>query len=366
MDEDDGEGSSATRAFARARSSASPGERASTCAVGTWAVGTDRARLSHAKRARARAHDDVDALSDAVNASSSASSSMSAQSPTPYALSKARAVLAVDSSSPRVRLRAVDERAHVRGSLEESLRSLTAGVSRRPARARATTTVIGVVVIIVIVSGGRPRRVAAVVIARARRDSATSRAVASSRARQSTSTMGSPTTRARAGTTSHSRRASTMGDETADERRATSRAARRRRERHRRAREAEAAPEVTFRNYVPRDDALARGKLPAATAPATSAIGGTRRRGRGEELALESNVGDVDPSMLAPRRVNWDSSATSSPNWKSWSVERGARWWISRGKRNGNARRRVLFLFCFWFGDDGWWDESQWSSVSCD
>ena len=71
---------------------------------------------------------------------------------------------------------------------------------------------------------------------------------------------------------------------------------------------------MTFRNYVPRDDALARGKLPAATAPATSAIGGNEETGTGaKRLALESNVGDVDPSMLAPRRVNWDLKRDVEP-----------------------------------------------------
>jgi len=30
-------------------------------------------------------------------------------------------------------------------------------------------------------------------------------------------------------------------------------------------------------------------------------------------LALESNVGDVDPSMLAPRRVNWDLKRDVEP-----------------------------------------------------
>ena len=108
-----------------------------------------------------------------------------------------------------------------------------------------------------------------------------------------------------------------MGDdETADERRARLRALREDAGKGapESAREAEAAPEVTFRNYVPRDDALARGKLPAATAPATSAIGGDEETGTGaKRLALESNVGDVDPSMLAPRRVNWDLKRDVEP-----------------------------------------------------
>ena len=30
-------------------------------------------------------------------------------------------------------------------------------------------------------------------------------------------------------------------------------------------------------------------------------------------MALESNVGDVDPSMLAPRRVNWDLKRDVEP-----------------------------------------------------
>ena len=105
-----------------------------------------------------------------------------------------------------------------------------------------------------------------------------------------------------------------MGDETADERRARLRALREDAGKGTPERTREAAPEVTFRNYVPRDDALARGKLPAATAPATSAIGGDEETATGAKgLALESNVGDVDPSMLAPRRVNWDLKRDVEP-----------------------------------------------------
>jgi coiled-coil domain-containing protein 12 len=32
-----------------------------------------------------------------------------------------------------------------------------------------------------------------------------------------------------------------------------------------------------------------------------------------EGLALEPNVGDVDPSMLAPRRANWDLKRDVEP-----------------------------------------------------
>jgi len=118
-----------------------------------------------------------------------------------------------------------------------------------------------------------------------------------------------------------------MGDETADERRARLRALRKDAGRETSyaapdadaAPDANAAPEVTFRNYVPRDDALARGKLPAATAPAPRAMGdrddedGDATTTTTEGLALEPNVGDVDPSMLAPRRANWDLKRDVEP-----------------------------------------------------
>ena len=259
-----------------------------------------RRPLGRRQRLLERVLVDVGAIADAVRA-----------------LSKARAVLAVDSSSPRVRLRAVDERAHVRGSLEESLRSLTAGVSRRLG-ARATTTVIGVIVIIVIIvrrvgvpdasppSSSRAR-------VETRRHRARSRRLARATVDVDDGVADEGTRARMCGDDIAHRRASTMGT-----RRRTSDArdfarCERRREGARRAREAEAAPEVTFR-IRPEDDALARGKLPAATAPATSAIGGNEETGTGaKRLALESNVGDVDPSMLAPRRVNWDLKRDVEP-----------------------------------------------------
>jgi len=62
---------------------------------------------------------------------------------------------------------------------------------------------------------------------------------------------------------------------------------------------------VTFRNYVPRDAALASAKTEAATAP-TSALASREVDRDAVALALEPNVGDVDPASLAPKRANWD------------------------------------------------------------
>ena len=66
------------------------------------------------------------------------------------------------------------------------------------------------------------------------------------------------------------------------------------------------AREVTFRNYVPRDGALAAAKLPATTAPALDVARAREGDDGAAALALEPNVGDVDPGMVAPRRANWD------------------------------------------------------------
>ena len=62
----------------------------------------------------------------------------------------------------------------------------------------------------------------------------------------------------------------------------------------------------TFRNYVPRDGALAAAKLPATTAPALDVARAREGDDGAAALALEPNVGDVDPGMVAPRRANWD------------------------------------------------------------
>jgi coiled-coil domain-containing protein 12 len=72
------------------------------------------------------------------------------------------------------------------------------------------------------------------------------------------------------------------------------------------SREGRATREIAFRNYVPRDGALAAAKLPATTAPALD-VAAARDGDEGAVTPrLEPNVGDVDPGMVAPRRANWD------------------------------------------------------------
>lgn len=61
---------------------------------------------------------------------------------------------------------------------------------------------------------------------------------------------------------------------------------------------------IAFRNYVPRDGDLASLKVTATTAPALAVPSGEGRET--VALTLEPNVGDVDPSTIAPRRANWD------------------------------------------------------------
>lgn len=62
---------------------------------------------------------------------------------------------------------------------------------------------------------------------------------------------------------------------------------------------------VRFRNYVPRDAALASARGEAASAPASAPASSAAERDA-VALALEPNVGDADPASLAPRRANWD------------------------------------------------------------
>ena len=70
--------------------------------------------------------------------------------------------------------------------------------------------------------------------------------------------------------------------------------------------EGRATREIAFRNYVPRDGALAAAKLPATTAPALDVAAARDGDEGAVTLRLEPNVGDVDPGMVAPRRANWD------------------------------------------------------------
>jgi len=72
------------------------------------------------------------------------------------------------------------------------------------------------------------------------------------------------------------------------------------------SREERATREIAFRNYVPRDGALAAAKLPATTAPALDVAAARDGDEGAVTLGLEPNVGDVDPGMVAPRRANWD------------------------------------------------------------
>lgn len=72
------------------------------------------------------------------------------------------------------------------------------------------------------------------------------------------------------------------------------------------SREGRATREIAFRNYVPRDGALAAAKLPATTAPALDVAAARDGDEGAVTLRLEPNVGDVDPGMVAPRRANWD------------------------------------------------------------
>lgn len=72
------------------------------------------------------------------------------------------------------------------------------------------------------------------------------------------------------------------------------------------SREERATREIAFRNYVPRDGALAAAKLPATTAPALDVAAARDGDEGAVTLRLEPNVGDVDPGMVAPRRANWD------------------------------------------------------------